>query len=80
MQISKYTNMDDLISKSKMISNEEIMEYADLITRYEWAMIELNQKGIKSKHINVDSVTEQKQAIDWVTSFSADMLLKTSEM
>lgn len=80
MQISKYTNMDDLISKCKMISNEEIMEYADLITRYEWAMIELNQKGIKSKHINVDSVTEQKQAIDWVTSFSADMLLKTSEM
>lgn len=76
MKISKYKNIDDLISKCKTINYEEIMEYADLMTRYEWAMIELNGRGEKSKYINNDSVTEQKKAIDWVVSFDSNMLLK----
>lgn len=76
MQISKYNNIDELINNCKMISNEEIMEYADLMTRYEWAMIELNNKGEKSKNINNDSVIEQKRAMDWVTFFNPDNLLK----
>lgn len=74
--ITKYKNMEELINNCKMKSYEEIMEYADLITRYEWTMIELNKKNEKSKHINNDSVTEQKKAMDWVTSFDSNMLLK----
>lgn len=74
--IEKYKNINDLVNNCNMKSYEEIMEYADLITRYEWAMIELNQKNERSKHINKDSVTEQKKAMDWVTSFDSNMLLK----
>ena len=76
--IYKFNNMDELLSNCKMKSNEEIMEFADLITRYEWAMIELNRNGQKSKNINNDSVIEQKKAIDFVTSFDSNMLLKLS--
>jgi len=77
--IEKYKNMEDLINKCNMKNYEEILKYADLITRYEWAMIELNKKGEKSKHINNDSVAEQKKAMDWVTSFDSYMLLKSSD-
>ena len=69
-------NINQLISNCKMIGDEEIMEYADLMTRYEWTMIELNSKGEKSKHINNDSVTEQKKAIDWVVSFDCSALME----
>lgn len=74
----KFNNMDELLSNCKMKSNKEIMEFADLITRYEWAMIELDRNGQKSKNINNDSVIEQKKAIDFVTSFDSNMLLKLS--
>lgn len=76
MIIYKYKNMEDLINNCNMKTYEEIMEYADLITRYEWAMIKLNQTGTNSKHINVDSVQEQKEAMDWIVSFNSDSLLK----
>lgn len=76
MIIEKYNSMDELINNCKMISNEEILGYADLITRYEWAMYELNKIGKKSKNLNNDSVLEQKKAMDWVTSFNPDNLLK----
>lgn len=77
--LDKYKNMEDLINKCKIKSYEEIMEYADLITRYEWAMIELNKDNEKSKHINKDSVMEQKRAMDWVVSFDSNMLLKRKD-
>jgi len=77
--IEKYKNMEDLINNCKMKSFEEIMEYADLITRYEWAMIELNKNDKKSKHINNGSVVEQKKAMDWVISFDSNILLKWND-
>lgn len=75
----KYKDIEDLIDNCKMKSYEEIMEYADLITRYEWAMIELDKNGVNSKKINKDSILEQKSAIDWVTSFDSTFLLKDKE-
>lgn len=74
----KFNNIDELLSNCKMKSNEEIVEFADLITRYEWAMIELDRNGQKSKNINNDCIIEQKKAIDFVTSFDSNMLLKLS--
>ena len=75
MMLDKYSSFDDLLSNCKMLSYNEIMEYADLITRYEWAMIELDRNGQTSKKINRDSVAEQKRAMDLVTSFDSNLLL-----
>lgn len=55
-----------------MRSYAEIMEYADLISRYDWARIELAGKGIVSGNINDDSVMEQKKAMDFVTGYDAN--------
>ncbi len=77
--LDKYSNFDNLLSGCKMRSYNEIMEYADLVTRYEWAMIELDKKGQLSKKINRDSVAEQKRAMDWVTSFDSNMLIKQKD-
>ena len=74
----KYNNIDEILNNCKMKSYDEIMEFADLITRYEWAMIELSQNGQTSKKINNDSVIEQKKAMDFVTSFDSNILLKNN--
>lgn len=74
----KYNNIDEILNNCKMKSYDEIMEFADLITRYEWAMIELSQNGQTSKKINNDSVIEQKKAMDFVTSFDSSILLKNN--
>jgi len=61
--------IEDIINKCNMISNDEIMEYADLITRYEWAMIELRNNNNNSKNINNDCIIEHKVAMDFVTNY-----------
>lgn len=71
-----FQNVNDIINKSKMISNEEIMEYADLITRYEWAMIELKRTNNTSKNINEDCIIEHKKAIDFLTSYDPNVYLE----
>lgn len=69
-------NFDDIINKCNMISYEEIMEYADLVTRYEWAMIELKRLNETSNNINLDCVIEHKKAVDFVTSFNPYVYLE----
>ena len=59
-----------------MISYEEIMEYADLVTRYEWAMVELKRLNKTSNNINPDCVIEHKKAVDFVTSFNPQIYLE----
>ena len=74
--LSNYNNFDDLISKCNLINNDEIMEYADLITRYEWAMVELKRLNKTSNNINHDCVLEHKKAMDFVTSFNQNIYLE----
>lgn len=74
--IIDFSKKEDNINNCRMISNEQILEYADLITRYEWAMIELNKKGVFSKNINKDVVIEQKKAMDFVVSYNPLLNIK----
>lgn len=69
-------NFNDLINKCNMISYEQIMEYSDLVTRYEWAMIELKRLNQTSNNINSDCVIEHKKAVDFVTSFNPQIYLE----
>lgn len=75
LTLDKYSNFENLLDSCKMRSYDEIMEYADLITRYEWAVIELDRNGKSSKKINRNSVAEQKIAMNWVTSFNYQNVL-----
>lgn len=67
--LSSSKDFNDIVDKSNMISYEEIMEYADLITRYEWAMIELRRTNKNSDKINKDCILEHKRAVDFLTSY-----------
>lgn len=78
LALDKYSNFENLLDSCKMRSYDEIMEYADLITRYEWAVIELDRNGKSSKKINRDSVAEQKIAMNWVTSFNQNVLISAT--
>ena len=77
--LSNSNGIDDLINKANMISNDEIKEYADLITRYEWAMIELKNSNKTSKHINVDCILEHKKATDFLTTYDPSKYLKNKK-
>lgn len=68
--LARYHSMDELLENCKMISKEEIMEYADLITRYEQAVLNLSSNKRKPKKINIDTIIEHKAAMDFVTSFN----------
>lgn len=74
----KYKSIDDLIEGSNIISKEEIMEYADYISRLDLYCMELiiSKKDPKTiKDLNLDSIREHKSAIDMVTSYSIDKYL-----
>lgn len=75
----KYNNINEILNSCNMKSYDDIMEFADLITRYEWALIELSQNGQASKKVNKDCIIEQKRAIDFVISFDSNMLLKNKK-
>ena len=72
------TNTVDLIERSNIISKDEIMEYADYISRLDLYCMELilSKKDTKLPHnLSVDCIREHKSAIDMVTSFSIEKYL-----
>ena len=74
----KYNSIEALIEGSNIISKDEIMEYADYISRLDFYCMELtlSQKDIKELHdFKLDCIREHKSAIDKVTSFSIDKYL-----
>ena len=74
----KYNSIQELIDKSNIISKDEIMEYADYISRLDLYCMELtvSKKGTKKlKNLNSDCIREHKSAIDMVTSYSIDKYL-----
>ena len=74
----KYDGIRSLIEGSDIISKDEIMEYADYISRLDFYCIELtlSKKDTKDlKDMKLDCIREHKSAIDMVTSFSIDKYL-----
>lgn len=73
-----YNSIEELIEKSSIISKDEIMEYADYISRLDLYCMELtiSKKDMKNlQNLNLDCIREHKSAIDMVTSFSMDKYL-----
>jgi len=74
----KYNSIEDLIERSNIISKEEIMEYADYISRLDLYCMELtiSKKDTKKlQDLNLDCIREHKSAMDMVTSYSIDKYL-----
>ena len=75
---AKYDSIRALIDGSNIISKDEIMEYADYISRLDFYCMELtlSKKDTKElKDLKLDCIREHKSAIDMVTSFSIDKYL-----
>lgn len=72
----KNNTIEDIINKCNMINNEKIMEYADLVTRYEWAMIELRNNNKSYDKINVDCIIEHKAAMDFITCYEPSISIE----
>ena len=73
-----YNSIVDLIEGSNIRSKDEILEYADYVSRLDFYCMELtlSKKDTKElKDIKLDCVREHKSAIDKVTSFSMDKYL-----
>ncbi len=74
----RYDGIRALIEGSNIISKDEIMEYADYISRLDFYCMELtlSKKDTKElKDLKLDCIREHKSAIDMVTSFSIDKYL-----
>ena len=72
-----YNSIEELIEKSNIISKDEIMEYADYISRLDLYCMELriSKKDTKLQNLSFDCIREHKSAIDMVTSYSIDKYL-----
>ena len=76
----KYPNISAIIDGSNIRSKDEIMEYADYVSRLDFYCMELalTKKDTKLlKDLNFDCVREHKSAIDRVLSFSMENYLTT---
>jgi hypothetical protein len=68
----------DVIEQSNIISLDDIMEYADYISRLDLYCMEIslsNKETNKLDKLSLDCIREHKSAIDMVTSFSIDKYL-----
>ena len=73
-----YNSIQEIIDNSNLRSKEEILEYADYISRLDFYFMELtiSKKDTDNvKDLNFDCVREHKSIIDMVTSFSMDRYL-----
>lgn len=66
-------NKEDFRNCCRMRGYEEIVSYADLATRYEWALMELQKmENVRADFVS-ESIIQQKRALDFVTSAGANM-------
>ena len=73
-----YNSIQEIIDKSNLRSKEEILEYADYISRLDFYFMELTLSKKETDHVknlNFDCVREHKSIIDMVTSFNMDQYL-----
>ena len=74
--IFKAKNYQDLVSKSKLRSKDEILEFADLISRYYWALREFRTTKSELDNLNEDIVDVQEDTVNFITSYSLESLSK----
>ena len=67
---------EQLLSKCNLKSKEEVLEFADLIFRYNWACIESRMQGQQLSQLNGMIVQEQKRALEWVLDWKIEKLMK----
>ena len=70
----KFKNYDELVNSTKLRSKEEILEKADLITRYYWAIREVRNDDKVIEKLNEKIVDIQSETFDFITSYSYDSL------
>ncbi len=67
---------DALLSKSNLLPKEEIMEFADLIFRYQWACREARAKNQQLSNLNELIVQEQRQELEWILNWKIESIMK----
>ncbi len=74
--IFKYSSYDEFLNKCNLRSKEDILAYADLISRLHYACrnLRMNDKEIPDYNENV--IEEQEAALQWITSFDLNKLTK----
>ena len=72
----KVHDYDDIRTRSKLRSKDEILEFADLVTRYEWALKEGKPNNAKLDNLDADIVEIQNETLNFITSYSLDNLTK----
>lgn len=74
--IFKSKNYLDLLYKCNIKSKSEILEYADLIARYQYACRKYRMDGINQDRLNERIVERQRIALDYVVSYNLDNFKK----
>ena len=76
--IFKYSNYDDFLKKCNLRSEEEILEYSDLICRYHYACRYLRINDKPTNEFNENILEEQEKALLYISSFDLNKLVKDS--
>ncbi|MBR4178882.1 MAG: DUF4272 domain-containing protein [Bacilli bacterium] len=74
--INKHNNYQQLLSNCYMRTDEEIMEYADLIARLKYSCRNLKKENKSSNYLTESIVEKQSIAFDYVTSYNFNKLIK----
>lgn len=66
----KTHNLDQLVADAKPKPLREILDQADLIYRYRWALVDARLKGTAAPAgLNDDVAMERHQALNWLTRY-----------
>ena len=71
----KVHDYSDLLFKAKVRPKEEILDFADLVSRYFWAVREI-KSGNGLDKLDPDIVEVQNETLDFITSYCLDSLAK----
>ena len=67
---------EELVKKSHLRIKEEILEFADLVTRYYWAIREVRNEKSELDNLNEAIVEIQDKTLNFITSYSLESLSK----
>ena len=74
--MNKHKDYNNLLFNSYMRTDEEIMEYADLVSRLHYACRTLKKENKTSNYLNDLIVDKQRDAFDYVTTYNFNRLIK----
>ncbi len=67
---------EDLLSKAQLRPKEEIMEFADLLFRYQWACRDARLKKQPLPNLKEMIVQEQRSGFEWLLHWKIESILK----